>query len=107
MKELIDSAPKKTPVLLIGNKIDATEKRVVSTEEGKKLAENYGCDFMEISVKDNINVHKAFSTIVGKILFRLNDEQISPGDGKGIELPKFRTRYTDIIPNKKKCCNIL
>ena len=33
--------------ILVGNKCDITEEKVVSTAEGQKLADEYGIDFWE------------------------------------------------------------
>ena len=52
--------PKRFPMILIGNKCDLEDKRVVSFEEGKERALNYGIRFMEISAKENINVDEMY-----------------------------------------------
>lgn len=47
-------------VLLVANKIDQTEKRLVSTKEGLNLAKRLGCGFLETSAKEKINVENIF-----------------------------------------------
>lgn len=42
---------------IIGNKCDNREDRVVSIEEGERLANQYKCKFMETSAKDGININ--------------------------------------------------
>lgn len=55
--------------ILIGNKIDLEDQRIVQTEEGKKLAnEVNACDFIETSAKLGNNVEKAFQNLVKQIL---------------------------------------
>jgi GTPase SAR1 family protein len=49
--------------ILIGNKCDWDEKRVVTEEQGKALAEELGVPFMETSAKSNINVEEAFFSL--------------------------------------------
>lgn len=49
--------------ILIGNKCDWTEKRVVETREGADLAKELGIPFMETSAKSNINVDAAFTEL--------------------------------------------
>jgi len=49
--------------ILIGNKCDWTEKRVVSEEQGKALAQELGIPFIETSAKSNINVEEAFFSL--------------------------------------------
>ncbi|KAL9119559.1 MAG: hypothetical protein Q9187_003889 [Circinaria calcarea] len=52
------------PVMLVGNKSDRVTAREVSTQEGNALAKELGCDFVEASAKNCINVEKAFYDVV-------------------------------------------
>ena len=54
----------KVPLVLIGNKIDLENERVVSKEEGEKLAQKYNIKFFESSAKTNINVSEAFQYLI-------------------------------------------
>lgn len=52
-------------VVLCGNKCDCDDsERNVTYEDGKKIADNYGVDFMETSSKDDINVNQAFISLI-------------------------------------------
>jgi len=55
------------PILLVGNKIDLVGDRVVSTEQGKELAANFGAGFIEASAKTNTNVAEIFFELVRMI----------------------------------------
>merc|ERR1739848_253792 len=45
------------PIQLVGNKLDlADEERQVTTEQGRMLAQKFGCGFIEASAKTNTNV---------------------------------------------------
>jgi Ras-related protein Rab-8A len=46
--------------ILIGNKCDWTDKRAVTEEQGKALADELGIKFMETSAKVNEGVEEAF-----------------------------------------------
>ncbi|KAF2133453.1 NCA2-domain-containing protein [Dothidotthia symphoricarpi CBS 119687] len=59
--------------ILIGNKCDWEEKRVISTERGQALADELGIPFLEVSAKSNINVDKAFYSLAADIKTRLID----------------------------------
>lgn len=59
--------------ILIGNKCDWEEKRVVSTEQGQALADELGIPFLEVSAKSNINIDKAFYSLAADIKKRLSD----------------------------------
>ncbi len=55
--------------LLIGNKSDLKEQRVIQTSDGNKLAEKINASkFLETSAKFGENVNSAFKTLVYQIL---------------------------------------
>ena len=51
------------PIILVGNKIDLENERVVSTEEGMDFSDDNHVYFYESSVKNNINIENIFNTI--------------------------------------------
>ncbi|VDO37262.1 unnamed protein product, partial [Brugia timori] len=51
-------------VVLVGNKCDMDDERVVSCERGKQLADQLGLEFFETSAKENINVKAVFEKLV-------------------------------------------
>mmetsp|Transcript_69721 Transcript_69721/g.202140 ORF Transcript_69721/g.202140 Transcript_69721/m.202140 type:complete len:208 (+) Transcript_69721:88-711(+) len=53
--------------LLVGNKCDLVPKRVVSYDEGKELADDFGVTFLETSAKEAVNVERAFETMAAEI----------------------------------------
>jgi len=60
---------------LIGNKCDVDPAEIaVKSEEGKKLAEEYGIQFFETSAKQNLKVTDAFQAIAQDVMTRLRDE---------------------------------
>ena len=52
------------PLILAGNKIDLTDEKVVSAEEGAKLAKEIKADFFETSAKTGKNINKIFTSLV-------------------------------------------
>ena len=74
--EIEKNANKNVYKILIGNKCDLEEKRTVSTQQGKELAETYGMQFIETSAKSNTNVSEAFE-LLGKETMKLslNDKE--------------------------------
>eukprot|EP01119_Soliformovum_irregulare_P018477 TRINITY_DN567_c0_g1_i1.p1 TRINITY_DN567_c0_g1~~TRINITY_DN567_c0_g1_i1.p1 ORF type:complete len:188 (+),score=31.42 TRINITY_DN567_c0_g1_i1:145-708(+) len=55
------------PFVLVGNKKDLVNDRVISTEDGQNLATKYSAKFIETSAKLNENVEEAFFTLVREI----------------------------------------
>jgi len=49
--------------ILIGNKSDWQDKRQITPEQGKALADEFGIRFMETSAKVNEGVEEAFFTL--------------------------------------------
>lgn len=63
------------PIMLVGNKSDRVTEREVSTQEGHALAKELGCDFVEASAKNCINVERAFYDVV-RLLRRQRQQSI-------------------------------
>lgn len=63
--------------MILGNKCDLEDKRVISTEQGQKLAAEYGVSFMETSAKANINVEEAFLKIARDIKRKMDTKTVS------------------------------
>ncbi|XP_028678390.1 RAB3D, member RAS oncogene family, b [Erpetoichthys calabaricus] len=62
-----------TQVILVGNKCDLEDDRVIPTEDGKRLADDLGFVFFEASAKDNINVKQVFERLVDIIFEKMNE----------------------------------
>ncbi|KAI9305221.1 GTP-binding protein ypt1, partial [Cunninghamella echinulata] len=53
--------------LLVGNKSDLTDKKVVGTDQAKELSEDLKIPLLETSAKDATNVEQAFLTMAKQI----------------------------------------
>jgi len=65
--------------ILIGNKCDWVDKKAVTEEQGRELAQELGIKFMETSAKVNEGVEDAFFTLARDIKTRLIDSQPDAG----------------------------
>lgn len=61
--------------ILIGNKCDMPDKKVISKDQGQALADEFGIKFLETSAKSNIGVEEAFFSIARDIKKRMIDTQ--------------------------------
>ena len=70
IKEL--KSPDQVAIILIGNKCDLHDRRVVDYKEGQQAArEMHGCPFMETSAKDGTNIFEFFSALVAGLDSRM------------------------------------
>jgi GTPase SAR1 family protein len=75
MKDLLNHIKKRSDFLLLGNKIDLKDNRVVSYEEGTSLANKINAiDFIETSALNGENVDKAFLRLIHRILGQFGEE---------------------------------
>ena len=58
--------------MLVGNKCDLEDERVVGKDQGMQLAAQFGnCAFLETSAKNATNVEQAFMTMAAQIKNRM------------------------------------
>ncbi|XP_042483396.1 ras-related protein RABD1-like isoform X1 [Macadamia integrifolia] len=60
--------------LLVGNKCDLVDEKVVDTQTAKAFADELGIPFLETSAKDAINVEQAFLTMAAEIKKRVGNQ---------------------------------
>ena len=89
--------------LIIGNKCDLLQDRVVSYEEAKEFADELDIAYIECSAKDNANVEYAFNSITKQILHKDYGDRFSINRKKPvIEAGK------PVPPSNTRCfCSIL
>ncbi|KAJ8779623.1 hypothetical protein J1605_012507 [Eschrichtius robustus] len=106
-------------VILVGNKCDMEEERVVPTEKGRLLAEQLAfffvpplsvprtCDrqrfdFFEASAKENISVRQAFERLVDAICDKMSDTLDTDPSLLGTSK---NTRLSDTPPLLQQSCS--
>ena len=85
-------------VILVGNKCDCEEERVVSTDRGKQLADQLGLEFFETSAKENVNVKSVFERLVDIICDKMVTDGPDPMNGR----PGFSIKPGN--PGPKETC---
>ncbi|KAE8209737.1 hypothetical protein CF319_g6645 [Tilletia indica] len=95
------------PVTVVANKCDLEYERQVTNHEGRELAKQFGCRFIETSAKQRISVDEAFNCLVREIR-RYNKQQSlgRPGGGTGGPGGMERFGTADGPHGKRKggCC---
>ena len=87
--------PLPVPVMLVGNKSDKAVERAVSAQEGQALAKDLGCEFVEASAKNCINVEKAFYDVVRMLRQQRQQQQHQGGRGQDRRPPGFGSGHRD------------
>ncbi len=93
IKDIRDEVYEKTIIFLIGNKIDKSNERKVTKEQGEKLANEYNLPFFEASAKSGENVDEVFKALykkIGEVYIDMQKERGEKLEGKNAK--------------KKKCC---
>jgi len=93
LDEINKNLPDYTVKILIGNKLDIKDKRVVSSEEALLFSKNNGfLNYFEISAKNDINIEEIFLTLANHVIDVFDfKKQIS------------ETKNININNKKKKC----
>jgi Ras-related protein Rab-1A len=100
--EIEKNASKNVLKVLIGNKSDLEDKRVVSFNQGKEFADTYGLKFIETSAKKNLNVNEAFETLGRELMIASADKKVTKQkDTKKISVAKAQDLN---VQKKGGCC---
>lgn len=70
------------PMILVGNKCDLEDERVVGKDQGQSLARSFNCSFLETSSKAKINVQEVFYDLIRQINRRYPESGRRPGSTK-------------------------
>ena len=91
-----ETGQKMIPAVLIGNKKDLADERVISEEQGRELAKRYEMEghFYETSCSTGENVQKAFSDLIEQIYNKYGNKT----SNSNLKLVKDKKK------KKKKCC---
>jgi small GTP-binding protein len=95
-----------TVIVIVANKIDNISKRVISYEQGKKLAENYDAFYFEVSSKASVGIEKLVSEPLERVMKQYKDNLIVATDFFGLKNAKDENKKL-LQYQKKTCCIIL
>ena len=98
VEKIKEDAVEEIIIYLVGNKIDLNNKRIITNEEGKKLAAEYNIKYYETSVKNSIGVEEVFLSLIKEM-----DDLFLEKNNKEVENPvNFNVKNKN--KNKKNCC---
>lgn len=100
--KLIKDSTFNVPVILVGNKVDNEEERIIRIEEGEKYAKDHDYLFYETSALNGKNVNNTFYDLTEKIIsifessFNMNFSES--------DLIEFKEQKKKKIPREVACC---
>jgi len=92
--------------ILVGNKNDDPDRKVVLTEDARRFSDQMGIQLFETSAKDNLNVEEMFRAITELVLKYKKDqkERTDNTASDGVRLHGGKGRPGSKISKKSKCC---
>lgn len=84
LRNIDEHANEDVEKMILGNKCDMSDKRMISRERGESIAKEHGVRFLETSAKSNINIDKAFYTLAEAILEKIPSKDTTDNSRGGI-----------------------
>lgn len=75
LRNIQEHANEDVEKMILGNKCDMEDKRVIPKERGEAIARENGIRFLETSAKTNVNIDRAFIELSESILDKTVDVQ--------------------------------
>ena len=106
INDLYSSADKKLTIVVIGNKNDLEDQRIITKEQGQEKANKLNIAFMETSALTGNNLDKAFEMMINEIYKKCHEEMLAEGEvdifegGQDINLAQNKGK----AQSKKSCC---
>ncbi|CAG9334479.1 unnamed protein product [Blepharisma stoltei] len=99
--ELKKQASQNTINILVANKTDMLNLRVVQEDEGRELAKQWNLDYFETSAKTGAGVNEAFNYLIDKIYASM---EVSPQFLKKTKESFLLASQKGSFESKKRCC---
>ena len=101
IKNIYEKKDEDYPLVLIGNKCDLKNERIISKEEGIEMAEKYKTTYFETSAKEGINIEKPIEELTNKIIKNKEENKKKKKIGIYIKLEKQNIQKNN---HKSSCC---
>lgn len=88
--------------VLVGNKCDMEDRRIIPTEKGESISREHGIRFYETSAKANINIDRVFMDLAEAILAK----QTAAREGNDKDSDRvYVSRQNDSKMTSIRCCS--
>jgi small GTP-binding protein len=103
IRSIKDAKGDNFPMILLGNKLDKEDIRIVSEKDGKDLAKEYNMEFFETSNKDGTNIQEAGRALVNEILKSQENDIKDSFISKSSNNSKL-SKKSPLKNDNKRCC---
>jgi small GTP-binding protein len=110
IQESSKSTPQNSLKVLVANKTDMTNHRVISEQQGRELSQQFGLHYFETSAKDDLGVNEVFDFMANRIVSNI---AVTP-DYLSVSEEILRKKVNEEPSEKKKeevsvcvCCTVL
>lgn len=104
MRKIEEHANEDVEKILVANKCDLEDKRLITRERGEMLAQNHSIRHVETSALSSENIEQAFilltQDILNKVCPPVREENMKNGKGK-----KKRVNLKGSSSSHKPCCS--
>jgi len=66
--------PQKTPIIVVGNKCDLEDQRLIPRKEAESLCKNINAEYIEASARTNTNIEEIFHSLVRQIVSQMPNQ---------------------------------
>lgn len=108
LRNIEEHANEDVEKIIIGNKCDMEERRVIPTERGEEIARAHNIPFIETSAKANINIDRVFLELTDAILARTTAKEATDAGNSASNANSGRVFISRIDSTGKssyRCCS--
>lgn len=94
--------------ILVGNKCDLKEKRMISEEQAREFSRKYNIEYFETSAKDSSNIQELFvdttRTFMRSCYKDKNNQKTTSFSGDGVMISPYSQTTNDPKKKNSGCC---
>lgn len=99
-----NSPNKKSIIVLVANKIDCLNKRIITSSLGKELADAHNALYIEVSSKASVGIEQLIMEPLERVFKLYNDKIILSSDTSGIR--NIKDEHKQLEPITVMCCSV-
>lgn len=108
LRNIDEHANEDVEKIIIGNKCDMEDRRVIPTERGEAIAREHGIRFIETSAKANINIDRVFLELTDAILAKTTAKEANDAGNSASNATSgrvFISRTDSTGKSSFRCCS--